>query len=84
MVVQAEISLYPLKTQSLSVPIEEFCKLLGSRGLEVETGPMSTRVVGEAGALFGALEEAFVQSANAGPVVLSLKVSNTCPKGFGG
>lgn len=84
MVVQAEISLYPLKTESLSGPIEEFCGLLKRPGLKIETGPMSTRVKGEAAEVFDALREAFVQSAHSGPVVMALKVSNTCPGGFEG
>jgi len=35
MKVQAEISIYPLRTQSLSEPVEEYCRILRDYGLEV-------------------------------------------------
>lgn len=40
---------------------------------------MSTHVTGEAGVVFAALAEAFVQAATTGDVVMMVTVSNACP-----
>lgn len=80
MIVQAEISLYPLKRAGLARPIAEFVGHLRRRALEVETGPMSSIVTGESQTVFTALREAFDAAARQGPVVLCIKVSNACPR----
>lgn len=77
--VQAEVSLYPLRTRKLSGPVEEFCRVLRSGGLHVETRLMSTFVAGESEKLFKALREAFETLARRAEVVVDLKVSNACP-----
>lgn len=79
MKVQAEISLYPLRTENLSEPIGAFCRALLQNGLEVDSGPMSTRISGEAKDVFGAIERAFEKTARDHQVVLSVKLSNACP-----
>ncbi len=79
MKLQAEISIYPLRTQSLSEPIEEFCSILRKYGLETKTTAMSTFVKGESRDLFKACEEAFEQLAEKYAVVMNMKISNTCP-----
>jgi uncharacterized protein YqgV (UPF0045/DUF77 family) len=79
MVVSAQVSLYPLAQESLSLRIGEFCARLRRAGLEPAVGPMSTVVTGEAATLFPALQAAFADAAEAGPVVMALTVSNACP-----
>lgn len=79
MIVQAEVSLYPLRTVSLSGPIDEFVERLKDADLEIDAGPMSSRVVGESGEVFAALASAFEHIAADHLCVLSLKVSNACP-----
>jgi len=81
--VQAELSLYPLRTDELSGPIEAFCQALSRHGLEVHAGPMSTRVAGDIERLFAGLGEAFGQVARDFETVLIVKVSNACPENHG-
>lgn len=77
--VQAEISLYPLRTEELSEPIEAFCRSLADNGLSVESGPMSTHISGEFRNVFRAVQRAFERAARHHQVVLSIKLSNACP-----
>lgn len=77
--VQAEVSLYPLRTGKLSGPVEEFCRVLRSHGLRVETSSMSTFVAGESKGLFGALREGFEVLAQRNEIVIDCKISNACP-----
>jgi uncharacterized protein YqgV (UPF0045/DUF77 family) len=77
--IQAEISIYPLRTQSLSKPIEEFCRILSEQGLEIKTTTMSTFVRGESKELFKACEEAFEQLSHTWQIVMNMKISNACP-----
>lgn len=79
MKVQAEVSLYPLRSRRLFGPVREFCQVLRSRGLHVETRSMSTFVVGESDRLFDALKEGFEVLARENAVVMDLTISNTCP-----
>lgn len=78
--VQAQISIYPLKTDTLSVPVDEFCRDLKNRGLEVETQTMSSFVTGESQIVFDAVRQAFQRLAEKYDVVMDLKVSNACPQ----
>ena len=79
MKIQAQVSLYPLKTRSLGRPIAEFCRRLQRPGLTVEVRSMDTSIVGESGAVFGAVEQAFQSLAAKYNVVMELKISNACP-----
>jgi len=79
MKVQAEISIYPLRTQALSEPIKMFCEILGNHGLETKTTSMSTLIIGESKDLFKACGEAFGQLTQKYQVVINMKVSNACP-----
>ena len=79
MKVQAEVSLYPLRTPRLTEPIEQFLQYLRQAKLDVDVGPMSTNISGQVTDLFCALGEAFENVAKADQVVLVLKVSNACP-----
>ena len=78
--IQAEVSLYPLRTDGLAAPIGAFCEALAHSGLDVRSGSMSTRVSGECGGVFGGLAQAFALVAEANEVVLVAKVSNSCPE----
>ena len=79
MKVVAEVSLYPLRTESLEEPIEAFCRALEARGLELAPGAMSTRVRGEPGEVFDGLKDAFERVAAGHQVAVTIKVSNACP-----
>lgn len=68
---QAELSLYPLKTDDVTPAIFQFIESLRAAGLEVETGPLSTLVTGERELIFSALAEGF--GAIAGDRVLVAK-----------
>lgn len=79
MMISAQISIYPLRQDHLSPAIEAVRRTLAVRDLQPEVGPMSTRVIGEAGVVFAALQEAFVAAATTGQVVMTVTVSNACP-----
>jgi uncharacterized protein YqgV (UPF0045/DUF77 family) len=78
--VQAEISVYPLRVTELSRPIDQFCRMLQSHGLEVHIGPMSNSVTGECKDLFEAVQESFERLAEKYQVVVAAKFSNACPE----
>lgn len=80
MIVQSEVSLYPLMTESLSEGIDTFLHHFKGRLLEVRTGAMSTVIVGELTETFEAMAEAFASVAKLCPAVLVVKVSNACPR----
>ena len=79
MMIQAEISLYPLGETRLSTRIDGFVALLRQSGLTVDVGRMSTFVAGESAAFFPALQDAFESDAVRGGTVMTVKVSNACP-----
>ena len=79
MKVQAEISIYPLRTKSLSKPVEAFCRILRDHGLEIKTTAMSTFIRCESRDLFKACDKAFEQLAKKYEVVMNMKISNACP-----
>lgn len=79
MTIQAEISLYPLRTAELAPALDAFLQRLEVHHVSVNPGPMSSRLTGEAEDVFTALSAAFVESARNGAVVLVAKVSNACP-----
>lgn len=82
--IQAEISLYPLRTMELSPSITRFQEVLKKNGVTVVEGPMSTILGGEREVIFRLLEEAFTAVAKDHEVVLSCKISNACPEAGGG
>jgi uncharacterized protein YqgV (UPF0045/DUF77 family) len=77
--VQAEVSIYPLRTRTLLETVERFAGRLRSGGLDVTVGEMSTHVSGEGAALFAALAEAFDEAASSADVVMTLKATNASP-----
>jgi len=79
MKIQAQVSIYPLKTETLAQPVEEFCRRLLAPGLTVIAGSMSTLIVGESDGVFRAVKGVFQTLAAEYDVVMDLKVSNACP-----
>ena len=79
MMIQAEVSLYPLRTDEIGVAIESFNGVLEDAGLAVHEAAMSTKLAGDVDEVFAALGEAFKHVANDSQVVLVLKTSNACP-----
>jgi len=80
MKVQVQISIYPLRTNSLSKPIGEFCRILKNKGLNVQTRTMDSLILGESDVIFESVREAFEQIAEKYDVVMDFKISNACPK----
>lgn len=80
MKVQAEISLYPLHCSDLTEPIQQFVELLEDNQLKVEIGPMSTLVTGDSQVVFENLKEALGRLAEEYKVVMTVKISNACPR----
>ena len=78
MKIDAEVSLYPLRSADLCKPISYFLERLQETGFTVEPGPMSSQITGECSWVFRALGDAFEKSAEEGDVVLVMKVSNAC------
>ena len=77
--VQAEFSLYPLRTPRLADSIDSFVDHLQRSGLAVEVGAMSSRVEGDSDHVMRALGDAFRAAAGRGDIVLTVKLSNACP-----
>jgi len=78
--VQAEISLYPLRQNELTKPIQQFIQALESNKLKVEIGPMSSLVTGESQVVFEQLQKAFERLAQKYEIVMTAKISNACPE----
>lgn len=79
MTASAQIALYPLRQEHLTPAIDTVRQALRDHGLQPETGPMSTYVIGEDEAVFAALRDAFTKASATGHVVLTVTVSNACP-----
>jgi len=77
--VQAEVSLYLLRSQHLGKPIERFVETLKEHELQVSMGAMSTCIEGENGEVFAALQKAFAQVAEEHQAVVLVKLANACP-----
>ena len=74
MKVQVQISIYPLKTKSLSEPIGQFCRILKDKDLKVEMRTMDSLVIGELGTIFKSVQEAFEQIAEKYNIVMDFKI----------
>lgn len=77
--ISAQVSLYPLRKTKIKGSIEQALAIFRSHDLRVYVGPMSTLLVGEEGALFAALQEAFQTASKGGDVVMVTTLSNSCP-----
>lgn len=78
--ISAQVSLYPLRQEQISPWIDEALEEFRRRKLEVEPGTMSTVVVGEEELVFSALREAFLKASGRGEVVMTITLSNACPR----
>ena len=81
MIVQAEVSLYPLRTSRIGKIVATFVAGLSRPGLAISKGNMSTVVEGEVSDVLAAVNAAFVSAASTHAVVMALKISNACPSG---
>jgi uncharacterized protein YqgV (UPF0045/DUF77 family) len=70
MMIQAEVSLYPLKTDEIGVAIESFIEHLDGHDLEVKSGPMSTQISGDCAKVFAALAKCFATAADQDEIVM--------------
>jgi uncharacterized protein YqgV (UPF0045/DUF77 family) len=83
--ITAQVSLYPLRQESLAPTIDEALRTFREYGLDVEPGTMSSLITGDDAAIFAALQEAFRRTAKQGHVVMIATFSNACPvPGAGG
>jgi tRNA-Thr(GGU) m(6)t(6)A37 methyltransferase TsaA len=77
--IAAQVSLYPLRQETLSPAIDEALQVFLDHGLDVEPGAMSTIITGNDTTVFAALQEAFRRVAGQGHVVMVVTFSNACP-----
>ncbi len=77
--IAAQVSLYPLRQESLSPTIQEALRIFREYGLHVEPSAMNSLVTGDDAAVFAALHEAFRRAAEQGEVVMVTTLSNACP-----
>jgi SAM-dependent methyltransferase/uncharacterized protein YqgV (UPF0045/DUF77 family) len=78
--ITAQVSLYPLRQESIGPAIREAVRVFRQRGLNTCVGEMSTLVWGEEHAIFDALREVFHQAAERGDTVMTATFSNACPE----
>jgi len=69
-VIAAQVSLYPLRQESIGPAIREAVSVFRERGLETQLGAMSTLVWGEEQAVFAALQETFHEAVESGDTVM--------------
>jgi uncharacterized protein YqgV (UPF0045/DUF77 family) len=77
--IAAQVSLYPLRQETLSPTVDEALHIFREHGLHVELGAMSSLITGDDAAIFAALQEAFRRAAGQGHVVMVATFSNACP-----
>ena len=77
--ITAQVSLYPLRQETLSPTIDEALQTFREHGLQVELGVMSSLISGDDIAIFSALQDAFRLAAGQGHVVMVVTLSNACP-----
>lgn len=78
MMITAQVSLYPLRTERLTPVLERFWEAMPG-SVSVEVGRMSTTLAGEDEEVFLAIKEAFQRAADEGDIVLQCVFSNACP-----
>ena len=79
-VITAQVSLYPLRQESIGPTIRRAVRVFCQCGLKADVGEMSTLVWGEEQAVFDALLETFHQAAECGDTVMVITLSNSCPE----
>jgi uncharacterized protein YqgV (UPF0045/DUF77 family) len=78
--ITAQVSLYPLRQESIGPAIREAVRSIRQRGVDVRVGEMSTLMWGESLAVFEALREAFDRATKRGETVMVVTLSNACPE----
>lgn len=78
MKIQAELSLYPLRTDLLEDGVRHFIADLSESGLSVFPGPMSSVVAGESEDVFRVLGRCFENTCRKNDAILVVKFSNAC------
>jgi len=78
--VTAQVSVYPLGQGQLEPAIQAVWEAFRAHGLQYQAGPMSTVLEGEEGAVFGAMRDAFQGAAKFGGTVMTITISNACPR----
>ena len=78
--ISAQVSLYPLRQESIGPAVQQAIRVLRRRGLGTRVGQMGTLVWGEEHVLFEALQEAFDKAAARGDTVMTVTFSNACPE----
>lgn len=78
--ISAQISLYPLRRIEIGSIIRDTVRILEGFDLHVRVGEMSTLVWGDEEIVFEALQAAFHSAAEKGDTVMTVAVSNACPK----
>lgn len=78
-VITAQVSLYPLRQESIGPPIREAVRVFREHGLGTRIGEMSTLIWGEEQAIFEVLQETFHRATEHGDVVMTVTLSNACP-----
>jgi uncharacterized protein YqgV (UPF0045/DUF77 family) len=77
--ITAQVSIYPLRQDKLSPAIDAVLEAFGKRGIESQTGAMSTMIWGDDEKVFAALLDAFRKAASLGEAVMVTTISNACP-----
>ncbi|MBN1664293.1 MAG: hypothetical protein JW943_11895 [Deltaproteobacteria bacterium] len=80
MKIQAELSLYPLKTDLPEKAIRLFIENLSQPGISVVPAEMSTLVAGESEEIFHIVGQCFEKACRTNDIVLVAKFSNACPE----
>jgi uncharacterized protein YqgV (UPF0045/DUF77 family) len=77
-VVTAQVSLYPLRQESMAPVLHDTLEILRESALEVQPDAISTLLVGDENAIFAAVQQAFHHAAEQGQVLMVVTLSNTC------
>ena len=77
-VITAQVSLYPLRQESIGPPIREAVRVFREHGLGTRIGEMSALIWGEEQAIFEVLQETFHQATEHRDVVMTVTLSNAC------
>jgi uncharacterized protein YqgV (UPF0045/DUF77 family) len=77
--ISAQISIYPLRRRSIGKAIDCALNALSTYEVEVNTGSMSTEIVGEEIEVFSALRAGFLAACAIGDAAMVMTVSNACP-----
>jgi len=79
-VISVQVSLYPLRQESIGPAIREAVHVFRQCGLKTRVGEMSTLIWGEEQVVFDALQAAFHRAAERGDTVMTVTLSNACPE----